>query len=191
MIEITALFCYNLSMKTKERSPAEWRALLDKKEDEIAFLHRQEPELEQVTYKRRKQKGKRELDFSGLPVEQVIHELPEAEQVCLECGGKLHACGHEVLRRELAYVPAQYKVVEHVQTVYACRCCERNSDHVFLRKSEVPAPLIPGSGVASPSLLAHIMNSKYTLALPLYRQEQELQRRGLSIYRQTKYNSII
>ena len=60
-----------------------------------------EPELEQVTYKRRKQKGKRELDFSGLPVEQVIHELPEAEQVCLECGGKLHACGHEVLRREL------------------------------------------------------------------------------------------
>ena len=102
MIEITALFCYNLSMKTKERSPAEWRALLDRKEDEIAFLHRQidwltqqlrvargqrfgasseqtqaileqvslfqeaesescakmpEPELEQVTYKRRKQKG--------------------------------------------------------------------------------------------------------------------------------------
>ena len=236
MIEITALFCYNLSMKTKERSPAEWRALLDKKEDEIAFLHRQidwltqqlrlargqrfgasseqtqaileqvslfqeaesescakmpEPELEQVTYKRRKQKGKRELDFSGLPVEQVIHELPEAEQVCLECGGKLHACGHEVLRRELAYVPAQYKVVEHVQTVYACRCCERNSDHVFLRKSEVPAPLIPGSGVASPSLLAHIMNSKYTLALPLYRQEQELQRRGLSISRQTMSNWII
>ena len=108
MIEITALFCYNLSMKTQERSAAEWRALLDKKEDEIAFLHRQidwltqqlrlvrgqrfgasseqtqalleqvslfqeaesescakmpEPELEQVTYKRRKQKGKRELDI--------------------------------------------------------------------------------------------------------------------------------
>ena len=112
-----------------------------------------EPELEQVTYKRRKQKGKRELNFSGLSVEQVIHELLEAEQVCLECGGKLHSCGHEVLRRELAYVPAQYKVVEYVQTVYACRCYERNSDHAFLRKSKVPAPLIPGSGVASPSLL--------------------------------------
>ena len=236
MIEIAALFCYNLSMKTQERSAAEWRALLDKKEDEIAFLHRQidwltqqlrlvrgqrfgasseqtqaileqvslfpavelgscekmpEPELEQVTYRRRKQKGKRELDFSDLPVEQVIHELPEAEQVCLECGGRLHACGHEVLRRELAYVPAQYKVVEHVQTAYACRCCERNSDHAFLRKSEVPAPLIPGSGVASPSLLAHIMNSKYTMALPLYRQEQELHRRGLSISRQTMSNWII
>ena len=34
-----------------------------------------ELELEQVTYKRKKQKGKREMDFSGLPVEQIVHEL--------------------------------------------------------------------------------------------------------------------
>lgn len=150
-----------------------------------------EPELEQVTYQRRKQKGKRELDFSGLPVEQIVHELPGTEQVCPECGGALHACGHDVLRRELAYIPAQYKVVEHIQTVYACRRCEQNSDHVPMKKSEVPAPLIPGSGVASPSLLAHIMNSKYALALPLYRQEQELRRMGLPLSRQTMSNWII
>ena len=37
-----------------------------------------EPKLSQVTaHTRKKQKGKRELDFSGLPVEQVMHELPE------------------------------------------------------------------------------------------------------------------
>lgn len=236
IIEITALFCYNLNMEMQEKSTAEWRALLEKKEEEITLLHRQvdwltqqlrlargqrfgassertqtileqvslfneaeaelcekipEPGLEQVTYKRRKQKGKRELDLSTLPVEQVLHELPEAEQVCLACGCHLHACGHEVLRRELAYVPAQYKVVEHVQTVYSCRCCERNGDHAFLMKSEVPAPLIPGSGVASPSLLAHIMNSKYALALPLYRQEQEMHRMGLSLSRQTMSNWVI
>ena len=150
-----------------------------------------EPELEQVTYKRRKQKGKREMDFSGLPVEQIVHELPEEEQVCAECGKPLHVCGHQVLRRELAYVPAQYKVVEHVQTVYSCRHCEQTSDQVPMRKSLVPAPLIPGSGVASPSLLAHIMNSKYTLALPLYRQEQELSRCGVTISRQTMANWVI
>ena len=149
------------------------------------------PELEQVTYKRRKQKGKREMDFSGLPVEQIVHELPEDERICSECGKPLHACGHQVLRRELAYVPAQYKVVEHVQTMYSCRHCEQTSDHVPVRKSQVPAPLIPGSGVASPSLLAHIMNSKYTLALPLYRQEQELARCGVTISRQTMANWVI
>ena len=38
MVEIAALFCYNF---IEERSAAEWRALLDKKEDEIVFLHRQ------------------------------------------------------------------------------------------------------------------------------------------------------
>ncbi len=150
-----------------------------------------ELELEQVTYKRKKQKGKREMDFSGLPVEQIVHELPESERICSECGKPLHACGHQVLRRELAYVPAQYKVVEHVQTAYSCRHCERASDHVPMGKSQVPAPLIPGSGVASPSLLAHIMNSKYTLALPLYLQEQEMERCGVAISRQTMANWVI
>ena len=150
-----------------------------------------EPELEQVAYRRRKQKGKRELDLSGLSVERIVHELPEDERICPECGEPLHVCGHEVLRRELAYIPAQYKVVEHVRTAYSCRHCERASDHVPMKKSEVPAPLIPNSGVASPSLLAHIMNSKYTLALPLYRQEQELNREGLAISRQTMANWII
>lgn len=150
-----------------------------------------EPETLQITYARKKQKGKREADFSGLPTEQVIHELPESERVCPDCGGEMHACGHDVLRRELTCVPAQYKVTEHVQTAYSCRRCERTSDRVPMKKSEVPAAMIPGSGVASPSLLAQILNNKYTLALPLYRQEQELKRIGVNISRQTMSNWVV
>lgn len=233
MIEITALFWYHYPMELCGKSAAEWQALLEKREEEIAALHRQvewltqqlrlmrgrcfgasseqtqtlleqtslfqdsayaeqpEPELEQVTYQRRKRRGKRELDLSGLPVEQIVHELPQDEQVCPECGGSMHACGRQVLCRELHYTPAQYKVVEHVQTAYSCRCCERDRERVPLKKSKVPAPLIPGSGLASASLLAHILNSKYTLALPLYRQEQELHRLGVPISRQTMSNWII
>lgn len=104
-----------------------------------------EPDLEQIVYKRKKQAGKRELDFSKLPTEQIVHELPEGEQVCPVCGGEMHACGHEVVRRELRYVPAQYKVVEHVQTAYSCRNCEKNALATPMKKSEVPAGLIPGS----------------------------------------------
>jgi transposase len=150
-----------------------------------------EPVLEQITYARKKKKGKRETDFSGLPTEQVIHELPEDERVCPDCGGKMHACGHDIYRRELTCIPAQYKVTEHVQTAYACRHCEHHSDHVPMKKSEVPAAIIPNSGVASPSLLAQILNNKYTLALPLYRQEQEFKRNGISLSRQTMSNWIV
>jgi transposase len=152
-----------------------------------------EPELEQITYKRKKQKSKREIDFSGLPVEQVVHELPESERICPDCGGQMHACGHEVYRREVTVVPAQFKVTEHVQTVYSCRGCEKNAadDPTPMLKSAVPVPVIRGSGVASPSLLAYIAHQKYVLVLPLYRQEQEFKRLGLNLSRQTMANWLI
>ena len=150
-----------------------------------------EPALEEVTYKRKKSRGKREIDVSGLPVERIVYELPENERICPVCDGPLHACKHDVLRRELTVIPAQYKVTEYVETVYACRDCEENNIETPMVKSEVPAPVISGSGVASPSLVAHIAHQKYTLALPLYRQEQELKRNNINLSRQTMANWII
>ena len=150
-----------------------------------------EPEIEEIAYKRKKPKGKRDIDFSGLPVEKVIHELPETERVCPDCGEPLHACGHDVLRRELAIIPQQYKVTEHVQTAYSCRHCEQNNIETPMKKAQVPAPVIKGSGIASPSLVAHIANQKYCLSLPLYRQEQELKRCDINLSRQTMANWLI
>jgi len=134
-----------------------------------------EPE-ETVTYTRKKRKGKREDFFEGLPTEQVVHELPEGERICPICGGLLRECGHEVLRREVEIIPAQVKAVEHVQTVYSCDDCARNpeSEVTTMVKAPVPAPVIAGSGIASPSLLSFILCNKYVLALPLNRQEEEL-----------------
>ena len=61
-----------------------------------------EPEQkENITYERKRRKGKREEFYDGLPTEQIVHELPEAERFCPECNGPLHACKHEVLRREI------------------------------------------------------------------------------------------
>ena len=156
-----------------------------------------EPQLEEITYKRKKRKGKRELDFGDLPTQQIIHELPENERICSVCGNHIHACGHDILRRELTVIPAQYIVTEHVQAVYSCRDCEKaanpetSDSPVPMVKALVPAPVIAGSGVASPSLVAHIANQKYTLALPLYRQEQEFNRNNLNISRQTMANWLI
>ena len=151
-----------------------------------------EPTLEEtITYTRKKRAGKRDELYDSLPTEQVIHELPEDERICPICGGELHACGHEVLRREIEVIPATVRAVEHVQTVYSCRDCEENRDEdlaVPMVKAPVPAPVIPGSGIASPSLLAFILSNKYVLALPFSRQEQEFERQDIIISRQTMAN---
>lgn len=56
MIEITALFWYNISMQTEIKSSAGWQALLEKKEDEITALHRQ---AEWLTQQLRLMQGQR------------------------------------------------------------------------------------------------------------------------------------
>ena len=108
---------------------------------------RETPSEASVLCRRKKRCGKREADFSALPVEQILHELPQEQRRCPQCGGELHACGHSVLRRELTYIPAQYKRTEHIQTAYSCRQCERAETSVPMKKSTVPPALLPGSGI--------------------------------------------
>jgi len=150
-----------------------------------------EPEAPKEKVHHPKKKGKRELDFEKLPREQKVHELPEDERICPDCGGSMHACGHSVVRREIEFRPAKYVGVEHVETLYGCRACERDNDHAVLLKSPLPAPVIPGSGISSASLIASILHCKYVLALPLHRQEQEFERLGIPISRQTMANWAI
>ncbi|MBD5103526.1 MAG: transposase [Ruminococcaceae bacterium] len=52
-----------------------------------------------------------------------------------------------------------------------------------------PLPLFDHS-LASPSLLAYIINEKFCKAVPLYRLEQELHRMGVNISRQSMSNTI-
>jgi hypothetical protein len=41
-----------------------------------------EPDLETITYQRRKKHSRREMNLEELPVEVVEHRLPEEERVC-------------------------------------------------------------------------------------------------------------
>jgi len=148
-----------------------------------------EPDIEQITYKRKKRIGKRDEDFAELPTETVIHELPESEQACPECGERLHVMGKET-RRELTIIPAQVKVTEHIRSVYSCRNCEKTSVSVPVIKAPLPEPVIKG-GAASASAVAHIMTQKYVTYTPLYRQEQEFERQGIALSRQTMANWMV
>lgn len=62
----------------------------------------------------RKAKKTLEEKLKGIPVEQVIHDIPKEERICDICGSTLEEIGREVVRRELEYIPAKVKVIEHV-----------------------------------------------------------------------------
>lgn len=141
-----------------------------------------EPELVEVEKHCRKAKRSAADCLSDdLSVEVIEHTLSEGEQICCECGCELHIMGHES-QRELKIIPAQAIIVEHRRAVYSCRCCETQNDHVPIRKAETPKPVILGS-FASPEAVAHIMNQKFVMSVPLYRQEQEFLRSDILLSR--------
>jgi transposase len=150
-----------------------------------------EPELVEVEkhFRKRKNMVNDKLP-EDLPIETIVHELPSEEQICPECDGNLHVMGHEILRRELKLIPAKAVIVEHIRKVYACRNCERDECGVPIVKSAVSNPVIKG-GFASPEAVAHIATQKFVMAVPLYRQEQEWNRYGINLSRQTMSNWLI
>jgi len=150
-------------------------------------------ETERIEYTRRKRKGKREEFYENVPIRQVVHELPEDERICPKCGRPLRECGREVVRCELEHIPASVTKIEHVQVVYdCCGCAEDNETKTrTMVKSDVPAPVIPNSGIASPSLVAYVVSNKYVLALPLNRQSEEFKRLGIDLPKQNLANWVI
>jgi len=149
-----------------------------------------EPELTEVKahYRKRTRLVTDKLP-EDLPVEIIEHELPAQKRICPDCGYELHAMGKET-REELKIIPAKAVIVRHIQHVYACRNCEKSSDHVPIIKADMPAPVIKGS-FASPETIAHLASQKYMMALPLYRQEQEWKQNGILLSRQTMSNWLI
>ena len=146
----------------------------------------QEPDIETVTYSRKKSAGSREAKLDQFPVETITYALPEEEQVCTCCGGALHEMSTET-RNEIAVIPAEVKVTRHVRQVYSCRRCEREEIRTPIVTAPMPKPIYPGS-LASPSIMAYVMSQKYVDSQPLYRQEQQFARLGLTISRQTLAN---
>ncbi|UNO50704.1 IS66 family transposase [Alicyclobacillus acidoterrestris] len=150
----------------------------------------EEPSVENATQKqRKKQPGQRAAMLAHLPVERIEYRLSEEERVCPCCGGLMHEMSAEI-RRELKHIPAQTVVVERVQYVYGCRPCEKVEIHPPVVKASTPRPAFPGS-LASPSMVAYIMNKKFVEGMPLYRQEQQFTRQGLAISRQTMANWVV
>jgi len=150
-----------------------------------------EPELTEVAkhYRKRTRLVTDKLP-DDLPVETVVHDLPPEDQECPQCGEGMHVMGRNVAKRDLKIIPAQASIVEHVQLVYACRNCEKDEYGVPILKAQICDPVIKGS-FAAPETIAHIMTQKFVMGSPLYRQEQDLNRNGIMLSRQTMSNWLL
>lgn len=145
-----------------------------------------ESETEEITYIRRRPKGKREADLSKLPLEVVEHELADEERHCPECGRVMQPFGADT-RDEIKIIPAQVIHVQHRCHVYKCGDCAKTAEKTPIVKATMPEPIIKGS-VASASAVAYIMTQKHLMHLPFYRLEQDFQRQGVFLNRQNMCN---
>ena len=173
---------------SSEKTLPNQQTLFNEAEKE-ARPEKEEPELDEITYKRRKKKGLNKKSFDDLPVETIEYKLSEEEGNCPECGNHLHEMSKEI-RKELKVIPAQVKIVEHVKYVYTCRQCEKENIKTPVITAKMPNPVLKGSFV-SPSLMAYTMHRKYSEAVPLYRQEQQFNNFGIELSRQNLANWVI
>ena len=145
-----------------------------------------EPEITEViisSYKRSKAKGKREQDLDGLPARIIDHKLSE-EELSEKFPEGYKELPPEIYKR-LHIVPETFIVDEHHVHVYAS---SKNTGVII--KAPRPVDLFRNS-IATPSLVASIINGKYVNALPLERQSRTFKINGINLASNTMANWVI
>ena len=144
-----------------------------------------------VTAHKRHKKHEYALDNlpENIPTEVVEHRLESKELVCPECGDTMTEIGKEIVRT-LEIIPAKVVVKEHRYFTYACQRCNRENIETPVMKAPREKSILPGS-FATPQAISQIMVQKFVMGSPLYRQEQEMKRQGISLSRQTMSNWIL
>jgi len=120
----------------------------------------------------------------SLPVIEVVHDLPEGERTCPECGGVLsEMAGQFEESEEITVVEREFKLVKHQRRKYRCRC------NACVVTAPGPLKLQPG-GRYSVEFAVEVAVAKYLDHLPLERQRRMMAREGLTIDSQTLWDQI-
>ena len=145
-----------------------------------------DPEISEViiaSYRRKKTVGKRDTDLDGLPARVIDHRLPDEELARLFPHG-YKELPDEIYRR-LHIIPETFIVDEHHVHVYA----SKDNDGTIV-KAPRGTDLFRNS-IATPSLVASIINGKYNNALPLERQARAYRDNGINLATNTMANWVI
>jgi transposase len=130
----------------------------------------------QIQAHERAHTGGRKAIPKNFPRIIIPHDLPQQEKYCSQCAGypALDYLGMEISEC-YRYEPPKIQVEQHQCLKYACGKC-----HQGVKVGSKPPQLLPKT-MASPSLLAHLITSKFVDGLPLYRISQQLERSGMEL----------
>ena len=108
------------------------------------------------------------------------------------CGDALAEYTEEYLTTRLAVIPEKIYKIEYYRKVYKCKSCDKNGirSNIVKAENQTPAAVIE-KGLPDPSIVADIMQRKYQLGEPLYRQEQYWKLRGIYLNRTSLANWVI
>lgn len=153
--------------------------------DETASEPAIEEVVEDFTKKPRKvkKKGQREEDLKDFPQEEVPHDVSQEKLMNTFGEGNYKSMPDEVFW-QLRFEPARWIAEKHIVKVYVGTDGLHQDE--FLR-GDHPATLFRGS-IATPSLEAAIINTKYVNSNPLDRISRDFQTNGLNLSKQTMSN---
>ena len=182
---------FGASSEKSEDTLSEQLSFLFNEAEVFAEEQRNKEDVTVVAAHKRHKKHEYTLDKipEDVPVEQVEHRLEGQELVCPQCGGELTEIGKEVINK-LKIIPARVVVEQHIYYSYACQHCNKENITTPVVRASRENRFLPGS-FATPEAVAHIMTQKFVMGIPIYRQEQELDRRGIQLSRQTMSNWIL
>ena len=150
----------------------------------VCDLDAPEPDdLELKAPKKKKQPGKKAADIAGLTVKRIDHYLKE-EELTAEFGENGWKQLPDKTYMRVKVGPAKYTVEEHHICVYA----GKTSDKIV--KAFRPKSILRNS-IATPSLVASIMNAKYVNGMLLDRIVTDLRRNDVNISKQVIANWVI
>lgn len=169
------------ALRYKDSSLYSTRSTRSSKKDNLP-----EPAIEEIvisSYTRGKKKNKREEDLEGLPARIFEHKLSE-DELSINYPEGYKELPVEVYKR-LHIIPETFIVDEHHVHIYASK---KNTGVIL--KADRPKDLFHGS-IATPSLVASIINGKYVNALPLERQSKAYKCNGINLSTNTMANWVI
>jgi len=137
---------------------------------------------ETVTYTRKK-RGTRQSLPKTLPFVEIVHDITDEEKTC-DCGCELTPISEDITEKLDVLPQVTYRVV-HIKKKYACKSCEDT-----IKTAKLPKQAFPKC-MATPGLVAAIIDAKFNRHLPLYRQEDMFKSMGMAISRATLSNWVL